>query len=186
MKLQYTLEKEDYENKTMFECANSEQFKKQLTGVQWRVPVIMGLLSLYYLLYQEILIIAIIFFILAVLWYTFSPRFFINKAKKINIKYSKEKYHELFGKEFILEIKDDSISIENGLEKIEFGFETIKKATRTDEAIFIQNSSNEFYIIPINKITEEECKDLLNVLSEKIQDGIHIQLGWKFDNKYLK
>lgn len=169
MKIEYDLTKEDFIEFNMYRILNSDKVRSSLFKQRYFISLdflaVVFILSLIagapWKLFLPILI------LIYLLWVTYYPRSFNNKAKRNIEKMIDERNdNSVFGK-YTLTIDTEGIVEDSKSKKIKTKWSQVGKIIETDQYIFIKASDTDTFIIPKSAF---ETIDLKNKFVKSIEE----------------
>jgi Ca2+/Na+ antiporter len=178
MKLEYSLDFSDFLEYQLYVSSKSELHRKNLRKARNFVPLLYIALGFILLFIQEAEL-AIVFFVIAVLWFLFYPLYARRKYKKHFEKHIKENYKNRIGKKVILNFDKDADFIEAS----DFGTQMRIQDSEFDKLIELKNhyflrlKSELSIIVPKRAVAEQAAfKKLFSDINLEYVD----ELDWEW------
>ena len=180
MKIDYTLDREDFLEFQLFAASKSERIIKSRKNSRIRLPIVYLILGVI-LFFLTDLTFALIFLSIGLIWYLFHPYFMRKRYVRHFGKYIDETLNNRFGKTVSLTFGDDFI------QEIDYMGESILKKKEIIEIneikdyVYLKFSSGESLIVPKNKINNlQEFSNQIKLIASDLSISYNIDLNWKW------
>lgn len=161
MQIEYTLTEKDYIDFNLFHLKISTTMKKSVF-VQRLLGPIVYLLAIpvaHFITQISIWYWTLIFSVMSIFAYILYPRQMTKKVeRKISKMLQEDENNSLLGRQVII-IDEDQLLVKTAYEEKISRWSGINKITRSDQHIFIYNSSVSAYIIPNTAFTDVDAVD---------------------------
>jgi hypothetical protein len=180
MKISFTLDKNDFLTFQLYTSSKSKRIKKKRKLNKFIIPLnYFGLGMILY--YIDSMVMAIIFFLIAILWFLLYPLYERKRYIKRYVKKIEENYRNKFGMVETLEFEDDLINSKDCLGEGKIFLSEAEELNEIRDYYFLKFSSGFSLTIPKKKMDNIEemdkfMKDLVNRLNIKH----NIDLNWKW------
>jgi len=180
MKLNYSLDAEDYLNYQLFNASQSKNIsnkRKRNRFIPAIVFFVLGIVPRFNLTEPFTLI----YISISVLWIFIYPiwdkRLYINHYKK----FINENYQNNFDKNVEVVLSEDKIFMKDGNSESKIDLIELQEINEVSVAFYLKLKSSQSLILPKNKISSlEEIKDLLNFIKEKYSISYNNFPEWKW------
>ncbi|WP_248722313.1 YcxB family protein [Seonamhaeicola sp. ML3] len=176
MKLEYTLDEDDFIQYHLFVASNSESIKKRRLIMRFLIPSIYLVFA--FLEYSKgKTTLSIIFLVLSIIWFILYPIYTKYRYRKHYIKSVNNNYKNSFFKPIKLEVTSDLIITEDFTGETKTKISEIKSLTEIKETFFLNITTNASIIIPKRGI-----KNINHFKEEFVKLAIPIEnkLNWKW------
>ena len=176
MKLEYTLDDDDFVQYYLYTASKSKNIKKKRILMRFLIPFIYLLFSLWEY-FKENIWLSSIFLILALVWVIFYPLYTRYRYTKHYAKHVNENYKSRLFKPIKLEVTSDYILGEDFTGETKINITEVKSLTEISNNFFINVTSNASLIIPKRDIFNKD-----DFKEEFIKKNIPIEneLNWKW------
>ncbi len=177
MKLEYTIEEEDYLAYQLFTSSQSASIQKKKTNGHILITSALALLGLVMISVSADKTFGILYLILAVVSGIYYPKYFKWRYKKHYLTHIRESYKQRIGLVVTLEFLEDTILAKDKTGESKLSLSEVELVKETSQHFFLQFTTGVSVIIP--KMGEEESEALKGRLVEK---GISVEdhLNWKW------
>jgi len=180
MKLQYSLEKNDYVTFQLFTASKSNRIIKKRRNNKILPPLIYIALAVvsYYL---EDIGLSVAFIIIGLLWFLFYPAYERKKYLRHYEKNIEENYKNRFGKLETLEFNEDYILSKDYSGEGKIILSEVEELNEIKEYFFLKFNSGVSLIIPKYKIDNlEQVSNYLIGLVSGLKKKHKVDLNWKW------
>ncbi|MGG1678274.1 YcxB family protein [Neobacillus sp. NRS-1170] len=171
MEIRYHLTEEDYLNFNMFHVKNSKAAMHSLNIQRYLLPVIFIIAAYLASTYGDLPFVEafVIYFITAVLWILFYPKFFFRHVKRMTMKMMKEGKNEGMLGDHVLRMTDEGIvdSSANGETRVNWA--GIVEMKEDQNYIYLYNSGVSACILPKRDLND--VAGVRNYLAGKIKSS---------------
>nr|MBI1229529.1 hypothetical protein [Cytophagales bacterium] len=178
MKLEYALDFSDFLEYQLYVSSKSELHRKNKNKLRNFIPILYIALG-FILLSIKSIELAIVFFVIAILWFLFYPLYARRKYKRHFEKHIKENYKNRIGKKVMLNVGKGADFIEAS----DLGTQTKIQDSEFDKLIelknhyFLQLKSESSIIVPKRAVSEQEAfKKLFSDINLEYVD----ELDWEW------
>ncbi|MBN1046063.1 YcxB family protein [Clostridium botulinum] len=176
MKLEFSIEEEDYINFNMHYLDNSKKLKQSMYIFRFILPIIISFLIVYIIskiVRYHIIVLVIAYFLIYFIWiYFFEKSVDESTRKRIKKVLSEGKNKGLLGKR-TFEINDNYIKDSNKYRTQIVNINALEKIFITDEYVFFYISSISAFIVPLrifeSNEEKEEFKNYVNSIKKSLQ-----------------
>ncbi len=178
MTIDYKIDENDFLTHQLFVASKSDRIKKKRQRSKLIVALIYVVFGLLFLL-QDKISLAIIFFIIGILWFFIYPiwerRHYINHYKR----FIRENYKDRLGRTATLEFNNEYIlAKDNGSESKILTIE-LEEICEIPTTILVRLKGGQSFILPKDKITDfDKVKARLKELAE------HLKINYETDEKW--
>lgn len=178
MTINYTTDENDFLTHQLFIASKSDRIKKKRQRSKIAGPLIYIAFGLLFL-FQEKVQLAIVFFIIALLWFIFYPlwerQHYVNHYKS----FIRENYKDRLGRIVTLEFSNEYIlARDNGSESKVLTTEIVE-ICEIPTTIFVRLKGGQSFILPKDKIT-----DLDNLKAKLKELANHLEIIYELDEKW--
>jgi hypothetical protein len=160
MKLTYQLTQDDLLKFNEYHCAHSQLHIKARKRHRTIVPIIYLALAVFGALTIDF-VFASILLLFAVLWFLLSPRWLTRRYRNHFQKYIDENLKDIIKEPSTVEILDDGIHSTSFIGHSIFKYQAVEKIVEDDALTYIYIGKGMAIIIPHDRVSESELKDLL-------------------------
>lgn len=180
MKFEYTLNENDYLTNSLFTASQSPTIKKRRFWMRFSIPVAYVILGIW--MYNEYRPeSAIIFFVLAVLWFFISPALTRRRYVRYYKIAIKEAYGKRIGRPCSLQIGEDELIYKEEPNECRVKLSDIEKICELNTHFFIRQKTSNTVILPKDKIKDTEAlKAELKELAIRLNLPYTAELDWKW------
>ena len=180
MKIEFSLDADDYLAHQLFVASNSNRIRKKRTINKILVPAMYVVFGIILFISGNYLL-SILFLVFGGLWFTMYPRWETKKYSKHYSSFINENYKEMFGRKVSLEITEEEVHIsEDGGE----GTIHTKELTGIQEIpriIMLRFKGSQTIIIPKNKVSNlEQFINGLKDLSSRLNIPYNSDQQWEW------
>jgi hypothetical protein len=180
MKLQYSLDEEDFLSHQLYMASKSERIQKKRMRNKWIVPGIYFVFGLFFLK-DSLYTLSSVFILFSIFWVFLYPVWERKRYRKHYLNFIQDNYSERVGKTTILEFTESSILAKTDSSEAKVSVSEIKGIIELKDCIFVHLKSGSSYIIPKNKISNsKEVKHYLEDLSKKLEINYTKELNWEW------
>lgn len=166
-----SMTKEEYIEFNEYHLTHSNEGKKMFKMLHLLTPIIsLCIISIYYVITDNLLVVSITAIILALITLLFSLNIkkIIFKSLKKNINNLEKNGKLPFSNESTIILDDDFIREKTSLTESNIKFESIEKIVESKNALYIYIGAIQAIVIPYRSFTSNEEKiDFLNLLNSK-------------------
>jgi hypothetical protein len=176
MKLEYTLDADDFLDFQLFTASKSEGIKKKQKR-SWRLLTIWAIIVTVYFVVNKDYFLSFYFALVSIVFGMLYPKYFRWKYKKYYKKFIRANYAQRFGKPETLEFKKDSLFSKDIIGEGEVKLSEVVQLDETGNHFFIMMNNGSSFIIPKNKIGNIER------LKEEFESRgltVHNDLNWSW------
>lgn len=180
MKLEYSLEKNDYVTFQLFAASKSCGIIKKRRNNKIILPLIyLGLAIISFLI--EGIGLSIIFLIIGLLWFLFYPAYERKKYFKHYDKYIEENYKNKFGKVETLYFEEDYVLYKDYIGEGKLFLSEVEELNEIGKYFFLKFNSGVSLIIPKVKIDNlEQFSQYIKSLVSRLNRKHKIELNWEW------
>lgn len=178
MKITFKLTQDDLIKFNEYHTEHSPIFIKDSRKNRILVPIIYLFIAILFLLSDKCEI-AIIFAVLAVLWFTFFPIMLKRRNKKFFQKHVEENSKDIAKEPSTVEIKEDSIYTSSYIGNSSFKFSVVEKIVENDGFTYIYIGKGMAIIIPHDRVSQSQRNDLIaevkkqKEIANNVSESIH-------------
>ncbi len=176
----YSIDEQDYLTFQLFTASQSDSIKKRRFRAKTFPPVLYVVLGCVMIVYHR-LDFTIIFGLLAVVWFLFYP---LREKRLYQTSYEKfirENFREKFGKKATLTFSPQHIVNKDDISENKIQLDQVAEINEIPDLILIKLKAGQTFILPKNKIdNEEELKLLLKDLAEELEIPYNNDYNWKW------
>lgn len=148
MKIEYNIKEENILKYQLFIASKSKQFIKQRNILKWAFPFIWLILSVYFIIVKDNIVVSIIFLILASFWLFFVTKTLAKKQKNKYRNFVKEQFGNQFEKNQILSLNENYVSVEDEFGEEKLKIEAIETLIDLNDIFLIDTKIGKGVIIP--------------------------------------
>jgi hypothetical protein len=180
MKLEYSLEKNDYVTFQLFAAAKSKRITKKRRNNKIILPLIyLGLAVVTY--FVEDIGLSIIFLFIGLLWFLFYPAYEKKKYFRHYDKYIEENYKNRFGKVETLNFEEDYVLSKDYTGEGKLFLSEVEELNEIEKYYFLKFNSGVSLIIPKSKIDNlDQLSQYLKSLVSSLNIKHNIELTWEW------
>ncbi|MEN2413074.1 hypothetical protein [Flavobacterium mesophilum] len=180
MTISYQLSANDYLQHQLYTASKSEGIKKKRFKSRITIPLIYGAFIAFYL-YSKDIQGAIIFFILAALWFFLYPFWDKRRYIKHYESFIKENYKERFKETVLIELSTDFILEKGRASRGIIATSEIEEINEISSSIFIKLKHGVSLILPKNAIENIDSLILfLKELANNLNVKYNIENNWEW------
>ncbi|WP_315078613.1 YcxB family protein [uncultured Clostridium sp.] len=176
MKLEFSIEEEDYINFNMYYIDNSKTLKQPMYIFRFILPIIISFVMVYIMnkiVRYHVIVLVIFYFLIYFAWvYFFEKSFIKTTRKRIKKILSEGKNKGLLGKR-TFELNHNCIKDSNEYSTQIVNINALEKIFITDEYVFFYISSISAFIVPLrifeSNEEKEEFKNYVNSIKKSLQ-----------------
>lgn len=183
MEIEYKLNRIDYIEFQLFASTKSETSKRSKKRARNRVPIIYMVLGTILLIFADMTI-AIVFYLIGILWYLLYPNWIKRRYVKHYTKYVEENFKNRFETPIKVNFPENYELIETTDIEGESKFKTseIEKIFDIKRFIYIKMNSGSYLIIPKYKIVNiDKLRAQLEIISELRNFNIETDFNLDFE-----
>lgn len=155
MKLHYHLTDSDYLEFQLYTASLSEFYKKRRRNLRLIIPVFYILLALYFYFINWHVIVALIFLVIAAVWFFLYPLYSRWLYKNHFKKYVKKHYENRVGKPIEIEFSESSILAKDFTSVSTIDVTKLKELVETKGHFFIKLATDASLIIPKREVSNQ-------------------------------
>ncbi len=177
MKLEYTIQEEDYLAFQLYAASQSPRITKKMVNGRIVITAGLALLGLIMISVSADKTFGLLYLILAVIAGVYYPRYIKWRYKKHYLSHIRESYKQRIGLTVRLEFEGDTITARDKTGESKLQVSEVEVVQETPKHFFMRFTTGVSVIIP--KLDEEEVEALKAVFN---QAGIEVedQLNWKW------
>ena len=180
MTVDFKLDANDYLMHQLYTASKSDRIRKKRKRNRLIVPLVYIVLGLL-LLYGDSLTPAVCFFIIAILWYLFYPKWDKRRYLKHYEAFIKENYKERFGRVATAVFNNDYIVLTDSGSESKVSTKEIQEIFEIPSSIFVKLKTGEGLILPKNKINNiDRLKDELKQLAAHLNINYSVDSNWQW------
>jgi hypothetical protein len=178
MKIDYTLREDDYLKFQLYTVAHSKQARKRRQRSQILLPIAYLLMGASFLLLDN-QIAAIVFGVLAILWYFLIPLYIRNRYVKFYLRFNAENYSENFNQPLSIEIRSTILHLTSPKSESDIKFDAIAEIIDLGTHYLIKFTIGSVAILPINKEVGRNIWDeFIKSVVEKSGKSVYDKKDW--------
>jgi hypothetical protein len=165
MKIEFSLDAEDYLAHQLFVASASSRIRKRRNRNKILIPAMYAIFGIVQFSLGNATL-SILFIGLGILWFTLYPKWETKRYLKHYSGFINENYKEMFGRNVSLEIKEDEIYITDEGGEGSILLKELASINEISRIIMLRFKGSQTIILPKNKINNlEEVKNKLKDLS---------------------
>lgn len=177
MKLEYSLTSSDFLEYQLYNSSKSKSTQKRLLRSRVLIPVIYIVIGLYFWYKDENLIRAILFGIIALLWFLFYPNYAKRRYKKHFKKHVAENYKNRINKTVEVFFDENHINTKDYTSESKINGTELKELIETENYFFIKLVTELCLIVPkIEVANQSELKKRVTDFGAEYLD----ETNWKW------
>lgn len=174
MILEFKIKQQDFLDFQLFTASKSERINKKKRK-EWVLLTVGSILVGIYFYLNHNSVMAVYFWLVAIICGLFYPRYFKWRYKKHYKTYIQENYSKRFGQLETIEIKDNAIFSKDKIGEGKINLSEIERIDETDKHFFIKISSGMSLIIPKGEINGP---DNLRQKFQELGITLNVEINW--------